>query len=124
MEANETDYLEQEDFDAKFGKNSFNTVKSLGNIGKVGPMLAAANAYYVVMKRGYRTPLAESYEEALPKIKKRLAFKNRDKSYENYVADLKKKYDIKVFTELVPEIGKEAVAELEAKKKENPEQQH
>lgn len=107
IETNETPFLERANFESKFGPN-FDMVKDMENMGQVGPVLTTDAAYYVVMKTGFRKALDESLEEAKPKIQKRIAFEQRGKIYENFVADLRKKYNVKIFQEKIAELGKNA----------------
>lgn len=106
LETNESSFLEKSDFEAKFGKESFDIINKLEKVGEMGPLLTTENSYFVVMKTGYRKALNESIEEAKPKIEKRIAFDQRGKVYENYVNDLRKKYNVKINQEKIAELGK------------------
>lgn len=108
LETNESSFLEKPDFDAKFGKDSFDLVNKMENMGQVGPVLTTDNGYFVIMKTGYRKALNESFEEAKPKIQKRIAYEQRGKVYEKFMADLRKKYDIKIFQDRIADLGKNA----------------
>ncbi len=106
LETNESSFLEKSDFEAKFGKDSFEVVNKLEKVGDVGPLLTTDKGFFVVMKTGYRKTLNETLEEAKPKIQKRIAYEQRGKVYENYVAELRKKYGVKIVQEKVAELGK------------------
>lgn len=107
IETNETPFLERAGFEAKFGP-VFDLVKNMENIGQVAPVLTTDAGYFVIMKTGFRKALNETIEEAKPKIQKRIAFEQRGKVYENFVAELRKKYNVKIFQEKVAELGKNA----------------
>jgi hypothetical protein len=108
LETNESSFLEKSDFDAKYGKDSFDMVNKMEKIGDVGPVLTTDANFYVVMKTGYRKALSETYEEAKPKIQKRIAYEQRGKVYEKFVAELRQKYQVKIYQERVAELGKNA----------------
>jgi len=105
LETNESEYLEKEAFETKFGKDSFALIKNLENVGQLGPMLKTQESYYIVMKTGQRKELHESLEESKPKIAKRIAFEKRGEVYEKYLSELRQKYDIKIFQERVAELS-------------------
>lgn len=108
LETNESSFLEKSDFDTKFGKESFDMVNKMESMGDVGPVLTTDTGFYVVMKTGYRKALKETFEEAKPKIQKRIAYEQRGKVYEKYVAELRQKYQVKIYQERVAELGKNA----------------
>ena len=105
LETNESEYLEKDAFEAKFGKDSFTKIKDLEKMGAVGPMLASNDSYYIVMKTGFRKKLNESLEEAKPKIQKRIAFEKRGEVYDKYLAEIRQKYNIKIEENLVAELS-------------------
>lgn len=107
IESNDSGFLEKEAFETKFGKGSYDAVKSMPMLGNVGPMLSTDTNFYVFMKTGERQKLEESFEEAKPKIVKRLAFEKRGKIYEDAMAQLKEKYKVKVYQDKIAEIGKD-----------------
>lgn len=106
LETNESSFLEKSDFDAKFGKGSFDIVNKLEKVGDMGPLLSTENSYFVVMKTGFRKALSETLEEARPKIEKRIAFDQRGKTYEKFVAEIRQKYKTTIFQEKIAELGK------------------
>src|SRR5579871_2687589 len=106
IETNETDYLEKDAFEEKFGKASFDKIKNLAAAGDLSPVIESNNAFVVMMKTGSRKELNESLEDARAKIVKRLAYESRGENYKKYTESLKKKYDIKVYNELVAELSK------------------
>lgn len=120
IETNETDYLDKNGFDGKFGANSFESIKGMEATGQIAPIVTTDNAYVVMMKTGYRKSLNETLEEAKPKIVKRLAYENRGEVYKKYLDELRKKYDIKVFKENLAELSKGIPAPSTAKKDANP----
>jgi hypothetical protein len=105
LETNESDYLEREAFDAKFGKDAFTKISDLKGDGQLGPLLSSNNSYYIVMKTGSRKKLNESFEEAKPKIAKRIAFEKRGEVYEKYLADIRKKYKVQIHQDLLAELS-------------------
>lgn len=116
IETNETDYLEQQAFDGKFGSNSFEAAKSMPVMGQIAPLVTTDNAYVVLMKTGYRKNINENIEQAKEKIVKRLAYENRSEIYKKSLEELKKKYDIKVFKEHLAELSKGVTPPNTAKK--------
>lgn len=112
IETNESPYLEKEDFERKFGPTTFAAINQLPNTGDLSQVLTTDTHYYVLMKTGYRKALNESFADAKPKIQKRLAYENRGKVYENYVASLKNKYNIKIHHSLVADLGKEGLKNI------------
>ena len=107
IETNESEYLEKEAFETKFGKDTFAQIKGLEGVGKLGPMLKTENSYYIVMKTGQRKELHESFEDSKPKIAKRIAFEKRGEVHEKYLSDLRQKYNIKIFQERVAELSQD-----------------
>lgn len=107
IEANESGYLEKEAFETKFGKEAYDIVQGIEAIGNVGPLLTTDTSFYVFMKTGQRKKLDESFEDAKPKIAKRLAFERRGQIYENFIAGRKEKYKVKVFEEKIAELSKD-----------------
>lgn len=105
LETNESEYLEKEAFETKFGKDTFAIIKGLESVGKLGPMLKTENSYYIVMKTGQRKELHESLEDSKAKIAKRIAFEKRGEVYEKYVSGLRQEYKIKIFPERVAELS-------------------
>jgi hypothetical protein len=105
IETNESEYLEKEAFEAKFGKDNFTKIKALESVGKLGPMLVTENSYYIVMKTGQRKELHESLEDSKARIAKRIAFEKRGEVYEKYLSELRKTYDIKIIKERVAELS-------------------
>lgn len=101
-----SNFLEEEAFNNKFGKDSFKGVNNLKDIGDIYPLQEGPNSFFVIMKTGARKELNESFADAQEKIKKRLAFENRNKNYENYVKTLHEKYRITIHKEKVSELGK------------------
>lgn len=108
IETNQTDYLEKPGFEAKFGVGSFEPIKNMEAMGTIGPLVTTENAFVIMMKTGARKALNESFEDAKPKISKRLAFENRGEVYKRYIEELKKKYNIKIFQERVADLSKGA----------------
>lgn len=105
IETNESEYLEKDAFEAKFGKDSYKTVMALENIGTIGPVLSSDTSYFVVMKRGERKKHNESFEDAKPKIAKRIAFEKRAEVHEKLMAELRQKYQVKIFQERLAELS-------------------
>jgi hypothetical protein len=112
VETNETDYLDKLAFENKFGKNSFDSIKNIQTIGQISPLVTTDNAFVIMMKTGYRKALNESLEDARPKIVKRLSYESRGEFYKRYMDELRKKYNVKVFTEHFAELSKGATDNL------------
>lgn len=108
IETNETGYLEQSDFDKKFGKGSFDSIKSMENIGQISSLMTTDKAFVIMMKTGYRKQLNETVADAKEKIAKRLSYENRSEIYNQYVEGLRQKYNIKVYRDKIAELSKDA----------------
>lgn len=108
IETNETEYLEKEAFESKFGKVSFDSLKSQGDIGQVYPLVESDKAFIVMLKTGFRKALNESFAEAKSKIVKRMAYDNRNEFYKKFTEDLRKEYGIKIYKDKIAELSKGA----------------
>lgn len=108
IEANESPYLEKAAFEEKFGKDSFDTVKGVGILGSVGPILSTDTSFIVFMKTGERTELDENFADAKPKIVKRLSFEKRGKIYEDLISSLKEKFKVKIYEEKIAKLSEGA----------------
>lgn len=105
LETNETDYLDQAAFEAKFGPGSFEPVKNVKDMGEFTPLLTTENAYVILMKTGFRKPLNETLAEAKPKITKRLAYESRNDYYKKLMEELRAEFNIKVNKELYAKLS-------------------
>ncbi len=117
IETNETDYLDKEEFEKKFGANSFDGVKNQGNLGDIRPLHTTDSAYVIMMKTGARKELNETVEEAKPKIAKRLAYESRNEFYKNFTKALQDEYKITINKERLADLSKDdkpAVAKTDA----------
>jgi hypothetical protein len=114
LETNESDYLEQVAFDTKFGKDTFNKIHALENIGQIGPLLSTDTSFYIVMKTGQRKKLNETFEDAKDKITQRIAFEKRGEVYEKYLAEVREKYKIKIYEERIAELSNDPKAKANA----------
>lgn len=107
IETNETDYLDKAAFESKFGTNTFDALKDQNNVGDIRPLVTTDNAYVIMMKTGVRKALNEGFEEAKPKIAKRIAYESRNDFYKKFVEDLRAEFKITVNKERLAELSKD-----------------
>ena len=107
VETNETDYLEKSAFETKFGANTFDSIKDQSNVGEIRPLIMTDNAFVIMMKTGVRKAISEKFEDAKPKITKRLAYESRNDFYKKFMDDLRVEYKINVNKELLAELSKD-----------------
>ncbi len=106
VETNETDYLEKAAFEAKFGTGIFDSMKD-NNPGEIKPLITTADAFVIMMKTGFRKEINEKFEDAKPKIVKRLAYEGRNDFYKKFTDDLRAEFKITVNKPLLAELSKD-----------------
>jgi hypothetical protein len=119
VETNETDYLDKNAFESKFGAGTFAAVGGTNAIGHVVPVTTTEKGFLVMLKTGYRKAMNETLEEARPKITKRLAYDSRGDFFKEYKEQLMKKYDVKIIQELVAELSNDPEGNKVAQKNNN-----